>query len=69
MKGFDYTIDKAVDRPLSAWKKEAAAQVKRGGFIREDRELGETFIHAKVQHGPSIVAEVYGINLNLTGNS
>lgn len=70
MKGFDYTTDKPVNKSIREWRSLAGEVIRKGGFVREDRDLGETFIHKSVRvfGGPSLVAEIYGINLNLETN-
>ena len=65
MKGFNYDTGAAVDRSLRLWKEVAHDAIAQGGFVREDRRLGETFIHGR----RGIIAEVYGINLRLKETS
>ena len=62
MRGFDYMADKPVNYSLRHWSEIARTVCGSGGFIREDRQLGETFIYRK---GPGIVAEIYRYSPNL----
>ena len=69
MKGFDYEAGKPVNWSIPQWKTKAREAIRKGGFVREDPKLGETFIHRVDREGnvlrPKLVAEVYGVNLKL----
>jgi hypothetical protein len=62
IKGWDYRIDKAVERTTKEWKQELADVIKRGGFRRFDN--GETFGQLPFKGtrvpGLGIQFEIYG---------
>lgn len=63
MKGFDYTrAGMPVNRSIHDWRHLAEEATREGGFTREDRKLGETFIHDRKG---LLLSEIYGINLKL----
>lgn len=55
LTGFDYRVEREVERTTAEWRAELLEIVKSGGFRRQ--ENGETFAHGK---DGRIVFEVYG---------
>lgn len=60
MRGFDYVADAVVNLSITQWRLRAREVIRQGGFAREDRKLGETFLHTR---DGTLDAEIYGVNL------
>lgn len=61
MRGFDYVAGVAVNLSITQWRLRAREVIGKGGFAREDRKLGETFLH---DSAGTLNAEIYGVDLH-----
>lgn len=62
MRGFDYADNTVVNLSITQWRVRAREVIRQGGFAREDRKLGETFLH---NSDGTLNAEIYGVDLHM----